>query len=242
MERELNEPVLVNNVLGAGGYIAVNKLDASNGKTILLTGSAFYANILENNLSVDKFSYVSVIAESPLFLGVTKASGITCEQLKNNDKQYFLGTSGIGSMSSKATSIVNSKYANIIEVPYKGSGQMTADILSGQISGTFYNSIPERPEIVLIANTSPKSVFGIPSMSDCFNISKTLKTQYLLIANKQMTPEFLQTVNTLAIKFTKDPDTLEHFKSQGMHPKATTLKSTTVSIFNEYNTWKAEGR
>jgi tripartite-type tricarboxylate transporter receptor subunit TctC len=242
LEKELLEPVVISNVLGAAGLIAINKLESSNGKTVMLTGSAFYRSLLENNILIDQFNYVSIIADSPLFLGVTKSSGITCDQLKNNNKQYFLGTSGIGSMSSKATSIVHDKYPNINEVPYKGSGQMTADMLSGQIAGTFYNSIPDRSDIVLIANTSPKSIYGIPGMAECFGITETLKTQFLLVANKQIKPEYLKILNTLTIEFTKDPATLDHFKDQGLSPTASNLKSTVVSVVNESSKWKLKDK
>jgi tripartite-type tricarboxylate transporter receptor subunit TctC len=242
LTKELKEPVVVTNVLGAGGYIAVTKLESSNEKTILLTGSAFYRSLLDNNVPVDNFNYISVLGESPLFLGVTKSSGLTCDKLKDTNKNYFLGTSGVGSMSAKATAIVHEKYPHISEVPYKGSGQMVTDMLSGQIAGTFYNSMPDRPDIVLIANTSLQTSYGVPSITECFGIQESLKTQYLLIGNKQATSEFMRNLNNLLIQFTKDLDTIEHFKLQGITPSASTLKNTQTSVSNEYNKWKIKDK
>lgn len=242
LTRELKEPVVVTNVLGAGGYIAVNRLESSNEKTIMLTSSAFYRNLLDNDVSIDNFNFISILGESPLFLGVPKASGLTCDKLKDPSKNYFLGTSGVGSMSAKATAIVHEKYLHIIEVPYKGSGQMTTDMLSGQIAGTFYNSMPERPDIVLLANTSLQSSYGVPSITECFGIQESLKTQYLLVANKQMNSEFMKNLNMLSIKFVKDTDTIDHFKTQGITASASSLKNTQSVVVNEYNKWKLKDK
>lgn len=242
LETELGTPINVINVTGAGGLIAINKLTASNATTMMLTSSSFYTNILDNQLDIDQFKYISVLAESPLYLGVKKGAGITCSTITNSSKDQFLGSSGPGSISSFATSIVSSKYKHIIDVPYKGSGQMITDILSGQISGTFYNSIPERTDIEIIAATTLNPVYGIPGMKECFGIQTNLKTQFVLVANKKADVTFMKTINESAIKYTKDQAVNNHFKTQGMIATADSLDETAKEVNREYKIWAKKGK
>jgi tripartite-type tricarboxylate transporter receptor subunit TctC len=236
LENEINDKVIVVNVTGAGGLIAIHKLN-SNSNYIMLTSSSFYVNVIDNQLDLDQFKFISILAESPLYLGVKKNSGITCSTITHPSKDIFLGTSGPGSMSSVATEIVSSKYKHITAVPYKGTGQMITDILSGQISGTFYNSMPDRADIDIIASTTVNAIHGIPGMKECFKLSSSLKTHFILIGNKKIDPDLIKKINLSAIKYIKNSKIIEEFKSQGMIPTASSLEDTTIEVKNEFNFW-----
>lgn len=236
--KELNETIIVANVVGAGGYIGIDRLHSSPPKTLVFTSTSFYSYIIEKNIPLENFKYPALLAEGPLFLAVTKKSRITCEQLRQTNNRYLFGTGGPGSNTAFPVMMLSKKYANFIDIPYKGSPQAIIDLLSGELHATFITGFfDKRPELELIATTYSTRVANIPTLSECLNINKTYQTPLLMIANISADEEYLKTINRLAIKFVSE--NAEYFESRGLKTKQYDSKKIKEVIIDNINNIKS---
>jgi tripartite-type tricarboxylate transporter receptor subunit TctC len=232
---ETSTPTVVINVLGAGGYVGIQKLTSSPPNTLLITSSSLYTNLKNYQIPLETFKYVSILADAPYFLIGSIKNNITCEKLRNDSKIFFVGTAGKNSASSIPLYMIQEKYKNFEEVPYKGTVTAITDVLSGQIdltliTGLFHN----RPDINIIANTSEKTFEGIPSIKKCLGINKTINSNFIVIANKNSDNEFVSRINELSTKFTETNDTKTYFTTYGLVSKTKNLLETYKLIKLEY--------
>ena len=121
LEDEMKVPVSVTNIAGAGGWLGMVKLDQSNSRTLVLTSSSVYIHLHEKELSVDNYKFISVIADSPLYLVVNKNIKPSCESLRSSNTPLFFGTSGRDSVTSMPIYFISKKYKNAVDVPLKGN-------------------------------------------------------------------------------------------------------------------------
>jgi len=226
---------VVNNIVGAGGYIGLKKLESSPPNTVILAqSSSFYGGLIEHQIPLENFKLVAVLAESPYFLVVSKNNGLTCEKLKNTQKYFFAGTGGKNTSTDEIVKFIKEKYSNFQDVPYKGVIQTLTDLISGQIDLTFFSGLSNsRPEIIFLANTSPVVFDGIPTLKSCLGIEKTITNEFILVANNTADISFLKQMNQLAYKFIEDSKTKEYFKTNGINSRVDSLeKSEKIFKFN----------
>ena len=240
LEKELQEKVNVINIAGAGGTIAVAKLDNSNKNTLLLAGPWFYTMLLSNNQPSSKYKYPGMIGEAFLYLAVSKKSGLTCDKIRETQTTVFIGSNGPKTMASYAVEIVKEKYNNVTEVPYKGGSSQVMDIISGELTGTFLLSKgTNRSEFYnIIANTSASTVDGIPSWKDCLGITKTLNNQYFMIANSLADDSYIVSVNNAIRTFVKDPEAKSYFHDEGIYTKNYDIPTNIKEIEKGLTVWR----
>ena len=142
----LKQPVVVENITGAGGIIGVNRVvtAAPDGYTILLgsTGTHAYNQTIYKKRrydAVSDFTPVTLFSEQPMVLEARKdlpASTIPefAALLKANGAKMQYGSAGAGSTTHLACALLNATIgANITHVPYRGSAPATNDLIGGQI-------------------------------------------------------------------------------------------------------------
>lgn len=220
VETKMNEQIIVENHAGAGGLIGLKKIQTMP-NSVAITSNSFYHMAKDNQLSLNDYQQIALVAENPYFLAVAETSGLTCESLRNKNKNYFIGTSGPGSASAFPAEIVIEKYSNFTEVPYKGQAQALIDLFGKNIHTVFVTGeSANRPDIILLANTSSQTFRGVPSWSKCLGIDKKYVAQYLIVTRASSDAAFVAKMKKLADAFVKDPDTVEYFKLNGFtHPE-----------------------
>lgn len=232
---ETKTAVVLSNVLGAGGYIALQKLESSPPNTLMITSSAIYNHLIDYNIPIENFKFISVLADGPYFLTVSKNKGLTCEQLRTNPRTFFAATGGVGSGSAIPVSMIKEKYSNYIDVPYKGTVQSLTDLMSGQIDLSFVSGFfNARPELIYLANSSDQPYDGIPTMKTCLGINKTITAHYVIVAKKSIDDSMVQEINQLARVFAKQEDTINFYKQQGIVSKIGTLDQTDKLVKFEF--------
>lgn len=215
VETKTNEQVIVENHAGAGGLIGLRKIQTIP-NSVVITSNSFYHMAKDNQLSLNDYQQIALIAENPYFLAVAETSGLTCESLRNKNKNYFIGTSGPGSASAFPAEMVIEKYSNFTEVPYKGQAQALIDLFGKNIHTVFVTGeSASRPDLVLLANTTSQTFRGIPSWSKCLGIDKKYTGQFLMVTRSSSSPVFVSKMKKLVDEFVKDPETVEYFKSNG---------------------------
>lgn len=144
MAEALGQPLVVENRPGAGSSIAAEQVarSAPDGYTLLASSSANTINPALYKLSFDferDLAPIGLIAEAPLLLVAHPSAGVqTVQQViaaaKAKPGSLTYGSSGIGTFVHLNGELFKlNTGANLAHVPYKGSSQAIADLLSGQI-------------------------------------------------------------------------------------------------------------
>lgn len=152
--RTLGQPVVVENVTGAGGTIAAARVAraAPDGYTILVGNLGTQVSSVGNykSLSYDPrrdFAPVILADNTPEVLIINKS--LPCENLqefvaysKTGGRDLTMGNAGIGSISHLAYLLFNSvARTKIVQVPYRGDPDADADLLGGRIDAAFNQAV-----------------------------------------------------------------------------------------------------
>jgi tripartite-type tricarboxylate transporter receptor subunit TctC len=237
-EKELGTNIVVSNILGAGGAIALSKLDNSDANTLMLTGSVHHTLLMTSNTPIDKYKYPGIFGESYFYLAVSKKHGLTCENFRDKFAKLFVGTNGPGTATGAGAQMIINKNPNITEVPYKGAPMQITDLLSNQIQLSFLSSLSlSRPDLNIIANTSAKSLDGAPSWTECLGVDGTLRNQYMIVTTSDASDEYVNRINQVISKFVKDPDTVKYFKDSGIIPREADVDRVKKLVNIENKAW-----
>jgi tripartite-type tricarboxylate transporter receptor subunit TctC len=181
MAKTLGQPVLVENVAGAGGTIGVKKvIDATNdGHTILLmhigisTAPALYRT-LKYDVTKD-LEPVGLVTEVPMTLIAKKAFPANdfkelLVYLKANKDKVSIANAGLGSASHLCGMLFMSAIeTDLLTVPYKGTGPAMTDLLGGQVDllcdqSTNTTSQIKGGQVKAYAATSKTRVSSLPNV------------------------------------------------------------------------------
>lgn len=149
LEEKLGQTVIVENRPGAGSVIGTNAMVRSkpDGYTLMLADPALVINpslMKQVSYDVDKdVAPISTVTLSPLALAVPATSNIkTVADLVAAGKAKGAGlnfaSAGMGSTPHMAGELLKLRSgANLVHVPYKGSGPAMTDLVSGQVDFAF---------------------------------------------------------------------------------------------------------
>ena len=134
------EQVIVENKPGASGHIGADFVakSAADGKTLLMSSTA---SLTEKNVA--QFAPVTLVSASPYVVVLSsKTKPNTIAELiayaRANPGKLTFGSSGTGAASHLSAELFKSMAKiDLLHVPYKGTGQATADLLAGQIDLLF---------------------------------------------------------------------------------------------------------
>lgn len=160
MGRALGQPVVVENRTGAATAIAATYVAdaAADGYTLLLAGSPTFVITPALNLDagydgIKDFEFVSMVANVPNLLVVSKQSGITsAQQLVDRAKEapdtVAYASVGGGSLPHlTGLMFANEIGAQMLHIPYPGVAPATVDLLAGNVDTGFLNLPALMPHI-----------------------------------------------------------------------------------------------
>jgi tripartite-type tricarboxylate transporter receptor subunit TctC len=182
LSKQLGQQVIVENKPGAGTTIAGDYIarSAPDGYNIWLQditthaiNTALYAKLPYD--SVKDFTYVSMIASTPLMLVVhptTNAHDVRelIGLLKANPGKLSYGSSGNGTIVHLAAEMLKQAAGvEVVHVPYKGSNPATQAILGGEVTFVFSTMPPaisnsKAGKLRALAVTTPKRVPAAPEV------------------------------------------------------------------------------
>ena len=146
LARRLGQPVVVENIGGAGGTLGAQKVSqaAADGYTLLLGASnemaiARLVNPAVRYDALRDFTPIGLIGSQPMVLVASNRSGVKdigqfIELVKKNPGRFSYGSSGVGTALHLAGEMVKQAAGLfVVHIPYRGVAPVTNDLVGGQL-------------------------------------------------------------------------------------------------------------
>ena len=260
LSKELNQPVVVANVPGAGGAIGQTKAARStpNGYTMLFGNvgtlaaqASLYTNLPYNIL--ENFTPIASVGDAPQVISIrnnlpVKTFEEFVEYAKKNQSTMNFGTAGVGSGSFLGGVVLNAAIGVKIQpVHYRGAAQTIADLMAGQIDYAIESSS------TVEGSYSTGKTRGIGVMRDkrvaiLPNVQATGETKYpvnfdiwnMILVPKGVPQPVLEKLNTAVNKVLAQPDMVQRYEKMGLSlPTAAnrSLKGSAELLQSQVKTW-----
>jgi tripartite-type tricarboxylate transporter receptor subunit TctC len=186
MQERVGQPIVVENRPGASGITGASFVARAepDGYTLLINALADVQNLHYLPVpydAINDFSLVGMIIDGPPLVLIVNATlpyrsvaDVVADAKAHPDKVSF-GTSGPATSPAIAVSQLNAlAKTSIADVPYRGTAQAAAAVLTGEVQGAFvfYSSakaLADAGKVRALAIASPQRIAGwpdIPTMSE----------------------------------------------------------------------------
>jgi tripartite-type tricarboxylate transporter receptor subunit TctC len=146
LAKRLGQPVVIDNVGGAGGALGAQKVmqAQADGYTLLLgtNNEMAIAGLINPALrfdAVQQFTPVGLVASQPMVLVASSRTGVKdaaqfVDLVKRNPGRFSYGSSGVGTALHLAGEMVKSQAGVfVVHIPYRGVAPLTSDLIGGQL-------------------------------------------------------------------------------------------------------------
>jgi tripartite-type tricarboxylate transporter receptor subunit TctC len=261
LQKILNASIVTENRPGNGSNTAAEFVARAqpDGYTVL---SGSVANAIRNatvskptfDLSKD-FAPLSLIGTVPVMLAVHPSLGVKTAQefialAKKKPDEFFYGSSGVGTAAHFAGELFNTAAGvKLVHVPYAGSSQALADVLTGRIQATFASvstTMPQVDEGKLVAlgvaerervELAPK----LPTLAEqgLDGFEATIWSGLMVPA---ATPkDIVDKLAKAVVEAAKDPETVASLRSQGITARGGGPEQFRAYIDSEVKKWRPVG-
>lgn len=258
MSQKLGVPVVVENIAGASGNIAMTTLARSvpDGHTVGMgfVGShainpALFGDKLQFRVP-DDFTPVTELVSQPNVLIVNNkvpAKNVPefIAWLKANPGQNF-GTAGIGTSNHLSGELFGLRFGvKLVHVPYKGAAPVLADLLGGHIPMTLdqvttavrlVNEGKVRAIAVTTAKRSPK-LPNVPTLAESGAPGFDLYSWQGLFGPKGLSPEMVARLYEAVLFALNDPTVKQNLSDFGSEPGGQRPEQFAAFVLSEKKKW-----
>ncbi|OYU98568.1 MAG: MFS transporter [Burkholderiales bacterium PBB5] len=248
---QLGQPVVIDNVPGAGGNIGADKAAKApaDGYTLVMgtVGTHSINGALYSKMPYDMvkdFAPVGHVASAPNLLVVNndlpvKTVAELIAYLKAHPNKLSFGSPGIGSSVHVSGELFKSLTGTTMQhVPYKGSGPLATDLLGGQISMSFDTVTPVLPHIkagklrALAVTTARRSgaLPDVPTLEEAGLKGFDIGTWFGVLAPAATPKEVVARLNAEMVKIIKSPDFGKRMAEIGAEPIGNTSEQMAQQI------------
>jgi len=199
---------------------------------------------------VKDFAPISQVASVPNILMVNidlpaKTVPELIDLLKKNPNKYSFGSSGAGTSTHMAAELFKvSTGTDMVHVPYRSSGQVTQDLLSGQIQITFDNITIAWPhvqagKIRALATATPKRLAvapDLPALSE-FIPGYDASSWHGFFAPSGVPKEIVAKLSSETQAIMREPPVIEQLKKLGVDPVGSSQEQFAAHIASETKRW-----
>lgn len=261
LSQALGQPVVVENVTGAGGTIAATRVARASpdGYTLLVgnlgTQIASIGSFkhLPYNPRTD-FAPVMIVASSPEVLLVNnqfpaKSLQDFMTQSKSMTRPVTIGHAGVGSISYLTYLLFCKRYTSpSVPVPYRGDIEADTDVMSGRVDAVFNWSVLAAPyvkssELRALAVLSPQRIGVMPDVptSAEAGMPELIVNAWTALFFPKNTPQpIIAKVNAALQKSFDDEAFVEKMKAIGLDAPTADQRSPQALeqlVASEYDKW-----
>jgi tripartite-type tricarboxylate transporter receptor subunit TctC len=249
----LGQPVVIENRVGASGAIASEMVARApaDGYTLLMIASADTIQPALTKLPYDverDFTPVSLAGMNPFALSVHPSiparnlqQFITLARARPGEFGY--GSSGVGSPTHLMSELFNAMAkTKINHVPYKGSGQLSVALASGEIPMAFVSAAAAKPLLsaarirALAISTAKRSSLlpSVPTIDESGLPGYDMAGSWFGVVGPAGLPKNIVTqLSTMIGKILNSPEMREAFNKQGIDPQPNTPEQFAAFIRND---------
>ncbi len=237
MSENLPAPVLVENVSGANGILAVNITisSAPDGYTLLSTGGSLPINTVFKKFEKDVRTALAPVAQmssQPYLLYVPVNSPIKSvkdliDSAKKNPGKLTYGSTGVGSVVHLGMELIAfSADADLTHVPYKGAAPAMIDLTSGRIDAYIASYLSglagiKSGKIRPVGVTTPQRMPqypDVPTVAESGVPGYELSNTYTLYAAGGTPAIVVNALNRAVAQALTDPDLRKRFENDNSTP------------------------
>ncbi len=260
LSKELNQPVVVANIPGAGGSVGQAKAAKAvpNGYTMLFGNlgtlaaqASLYSNLPYNIL--ENFTPIASVGDAPQVISIrsnlpVKTYEEFVEYAKQNQTTMNFGTAGVGSGSFLGGVVLNAAIGVKIQpVHYRGAAQTIADLMAGQIDYAIESSS------TVEGSYSTGKTRGIGVMRDkrvsiLPEVQATGETKFpvnydiwnMILVPKGVPQPILEKLNSAINRVLTQPEMMQRYEKMGLSLPTQTnrsLKGSAELLTTEVKNW-----
>ena len=244
LSRELGQPVLVENRVGAGGNIAADAIArATDDHTIgvMINGNMTIAKLLNPAVPYDPlkaFQPISLIGTAPLMLAAPANANFSNAQefflsARNGGTKWSYGSPGVGTVGHIGMELLKTKTnMDPLHVPYPGNPQVIQALITNQIQLALLPPGLAAPQIkagklkavgVTSSSRSPL-VPEYPSLAEQGVLGFQLEIWTAAAAPKSMPKPIVDKLSTLVSGIARSPEVRSKLFQQGWQTAGTTAE------------------
>ncbi|MCB2043080.1 MAG: tripartite tricarboxylate transporter substrate binding protein [Burkholderiaceae bacterium] len=238
MAGDFSQPILIDNKGGAGGTLGSGEVVRSNdGHTFLFssTGALVITPNLMSNLSynperdlvavgqaVNTPSAIVVSAKSPF-----KTLGDLVTFAKAHPGKLDFGSAGTGTTTQLGAELLKKEAKiSMTHIPYRGAAPAITDLIGGQVqlmvadvpAVVSYVKGGQFKALAVASSIRSDALPDVPTTAELKYPGVVSGTWYGIMAPAKTPSDVIAKLNASLNKVLQQPETLAHFKAQGMQP------------------------
>jgi tripartite-type tricarboxylate transporter receptor subunit TctC len=252
------QPLVIDNVLGAGGNIGTDRVAKApaDGYTLLFnTIGPIGVNVsMYSNLSFDPvkdFTPITLVAKVPNILVVHPSVPVKSVQeliayAKKNPGKLRYGSPGSGTSNHLSAELLKLMAGiDLLHIPYKSSAQMTTDILGGQVEVVFHNAPVLLPHVksgalrglgITSAARNP-SAPDLPPIAEAGVPGFEVTAWFGFMGPASLPPAIVSRIHGDVVKAMALPEVRDRMLTQAAEPVGSTPQEYAAFISSEIAKW-----